>query len=162
MKKRAASLVIVVSGIAWWLTLPPPPPSLTTSTPNSVTTPQAPAAPLPAAVKAEALVEIDELPSLPDFSTLSEEEVHQTPEALIQAGEAIHRLIAEAETEPRKRKATLSSLFGCAANEEYPKALRALCYREGVSGIQRWDEAISLSDYSIPLEIQTLAQKVAN
>jgi hypothetical protein len=162
MKKRAASLVIVVSGIAWWLTLPSPPPSLTTSTPDPVATPQSPAAPLPDTKKVEALVEIDELPSLPDFSTLTEEEVHQTPEALIQAGEAIHKMIAAAEVEPQKRKATLSSLLDCAANKEYPKALRAQCYREGLSGIQRWDVTMSLSDYAIPVDIQTLSHKASN
>ncbi len=163
MKKRAASLVIVVSGITWWLTLPPPPQSISSSTPARASTAQpTTTVSLPTEKQAEATVAIEDLPSLPDFSTLSEEEVHHAPEALIEAGEAIQRMIAAAEADRPKRKPTLTSLLECAANDGYPAALRALCYREGLSGIQRWDEAISVSDYSIPVAIQTLAQKATH
>lgn len=159
MKKRAASVVIIVSAIGWWLTLPPPPQPVSSTTPPPEVMPKIISPPIK---QDEIPVVIEELPSLPDFSSLSEEEVHQTPEALIQAGEVVHRLIATAEEEPIKRRAVLNSLLTCAANADYPAALRALCYREGLNGMQRWDEALSLSDYAIPVEIQTLAQKATN
>lgn len=102
----------------------------------------------------------DLLPTLNDLGRLTEEEVHHTPEIVIQGGKIIHETLEEAENNPERREETLAFFFDCSSNQELAPAIRAMCWNRAVKAVSRWDIFIPISEYNVPNEIKLLAEKI--
>lgn len=102
----------------------------------------------------------DLLPTLNDLGRLTEEEVHHTPEIVLQGGKIIYETLEEAENHPERREETLAFFFDCSSNQDLAPAIRAMCWNKAVKAVSRWDIFIPISEYNVPNEIKLLAEKI--
>lgn len=102
----------------------------------------------------------DLLPTVNDLGRLTEEEVHHTPEIVLQGGKIIHETLEEAENHPERREETLAFFFGCSSNQDLAPAIRAMCWNKAVKAVSRWDIFVPISEYNVPNEIKLLAEKI--
>ncbi len=106
------------------------------------------------------LPSLDEFPTLADLQDLSEDEVHHTPEAVINGGRLVGQLIDRAEKNPPLREKTLQLLKSCAESDEVVTAVRAVCWKNTVSQMKNWRVFIPLSDMKVPANVLELSSQL--
>lgn len=101
-----------------------------------------------------------ELPTLGDLKALDEEELHHTPEIVLEGGMLVGKMIEKAEVEPTRREATLQFLKTCAENAEVAPQVRAVCWRKTLAQITEWKIFLPITDAKVPDDIKELASKL--
>lgn len=104
--------------------------------------------------------ELDKLPTLEDLRLLSEEEVHHTPQAILDGGRVIAQLIEKAENEPVLREHTVNLLLECAEAENIAASIRAVCWKNTISSIEKWKVFVPISNAKISPRVQELSSRL--
>lgn len=105
-------------------------------------------------------LKLEELPTMKDMQNLDEEELHNTPESVTKAGEQIGQLLHEGDQDPLLQDATLKLLLKCAESKDVVPSIRALCWKKTMNYLPRWNKAIPLNEFDVPLEIKLLGEKI--
>lgn len=100
------------------------------------------------------------LPTADDLGSLSEEEVHHTPEMIINGGEVIARVEDEAQDNPSLRGDALSFLKKCVEDQEIVDPIRAVCLNKIYKLIPQWQMPLPLDHSLISEEVSELAHKL--
>lgn len=108
----------------------------------------------------ELSVAMKQLPTMKDMEGLTEEEVHHTPDAVVEGGMLIGSLLEEAEKNPAKREETLKFFKSCAENSELMPAIRAVCWKRTLDQIPEWKIFLPISDADVPEDIKSLSSKI--
>lgn len=103
---------------------------------------------------------ITELPTLGDLKNLDPEELHHTPEIVLEGGMLVGKMIEKAEVEPTRREPTLHFLKTCAEDPEVVPAVRAVCWKKTLTQIEAWKIFLPVADAKVPDEIKSLAVKL--
>ncbi len=99
------------------------------------------------------------LPTLEEISDLKEEEVHHTPEIVMNAGTKIGELITAANDEPTRREETAKFFLSCAEDEDVVASIRALCWKSLTRKIPEWKVFVPIAEAKVPMEIQALSER---
>ena len=108
----------------------------------------------------ELTLAMDELPTVNDLSNLSTEELHHTPEMVLEGGMLVGEMIEKAEADPARRQETLKFLKDCAENNDVVHQIRAVCWRKTLAQIPEWKLFLPISDANVPDDIKDLAMKL--
>ena len=100
------------------------------------------------------------LPTLDDLQNLSMEEVHHTPEMILNGGELIGRIQDQAENDPSKRMAAMDFFRKCAEDHLMATPLRAVCLNKIYKLVPDWQIPLALADENISKEVNDLALKL--
>jgi hypothetical protein len=103
---------------------------------------------------------MNQLPTSKDLQNLDEEEVHHTPDIVIEGGMMVGNLIEKAEQDPKRREETLGFLKACAENPDVLPQIRAVCWNKTLAQIPEWKIFLPISDAKVPEDIQNLASKL--
>lgn len=103
---------------------------------------------------------LKELPTVDDLQTLTEEEVHHTPEIVIEGGRRVGQILEEAENHQERRQETIKFLVECAESKNVVPAIRALCWNKTLVKIPVWKVFYPISEAEVPQEIQELGLKI--
>lgn len=103
---------------------------------------------------------MNELPTAGDLQNLDKEELHHTPEIVLEGGMMVGRLIEKAETDLKRREPTLGFLKSCAENAEVLPQIRAVCWKKTLSLIPEWKIFLPIADAKVPEDIRTLASQL--
>ncbi|WP_408097740.1 hypothetical protein ACJVC5_02170 [Peredibacter sp. HCB2-198] len=120
----------------------------------------APTTEKPSADPKELSVTMTELPSLRDLEGLTDEEVHHTPDFIVEGGMKIGQLIEEADANPAKREETLKFMKSCAENDDLVPAIRAVCWKKTLTQITNWEIFLPISDAKVSDEVKNLASQL--
>ena len=104
--------------------------------------------------------ELDRLPQTVDMTELSDEEVHDTPDSIEEAGATIGKILEQAQNDPALRPQTMSFFVQCAESESVVDPIRALCWNKALVKIPEWDIYVPVSEIKIPKRIQSLASSI--
>jgi hypothetical protein len=104
--------------------------------------------------------DLKKLPTIDDLQTLSEEEVHHTPEMIKEGGEVIGRVHEEAQKDVTKRGHAMSFFKKCAEDDALPSAIRALCLHKIYKLVPEWKIPTPLDESKISSEVQDLSLKL--
>lgn len=99
------------------------------------------------------------LPTKDDLVNLSPQEVHHTPEMIMEGGEVIGKIHQEAELDPTKRSKAMSFFGQCAEDREIATALRAVCLSKVYKLVPRWQIPAAFT-LEISAEVEELALKL--
>lgn len=114
----------------------------------------------PSADPKELSVTMTELPSLRDLEGLTDEEVHHTPDFVVEGGMKIGQLIEEGNANPAKREPTLKFMKSCAENDDLVPAIRAVCWKKTLDHITKWEIFLPISDAKVSDEVKNLAAQL--
>ncbi len=106
------------------------------------------------------LPSLDEFPTISDLQNLSEDEVHHTPEAVLNGGRLVGQLIDRAEKNPALREKTVLLLKSCAESDEVVTAVRAVCWKNTVDQMKNWRVFVPLSDMKVPPQVLELSSQL--
>ncbi|WPU64757.1 hypothetical protein [Peredibacter starrii] len=120
----------------------------------------APTTSTPSTDPKELSVKMTELPSLRDLEGLTDEEVHHTPDFIVEGGMKIGQLIDEANANPAKREETLKFMKSCAENDDLVPAIRAVCWKKTLTQINNWEIFLPISDAKVSDEVKNLAAQL--
>ncbi len=174
MKKRYLILIAAVLGLgAVLLKNPPSPEEIVEPDEETLTRPQEfkkedlVAKPMkkPAEVgvpagQAPELPSLDEFPTIADLKDLSDDEVHHTPEVVMNGGRLVGQLIDRAEKNPALREKTLQLLKSCAESDDVVTAVRAVCWKNTVTQMKNWRVFVPLSDTKVPANVLELSSQL--
>lgn len=108
----------------------------------------------------ELSVAMKQLPTIRDMEGLTDEDVHHTPDAVVEGGMLIGELLEEAEKNPAKREDTLKFFKSCAENADLMPAIRAVCWKRTLDQIPEWKIFLPISDADVPEDIKVLSSKI--
>jgi hypothetical protein len=96
-----------------------------------------------------------ELPTISELSKLSNEEVHQTPRRILEAGLEIGKVVEMLEANPELTPQATQFYEKCSYNSNYPTSVRALCF----SHLRTLDPS-QANDSRIPAHIREISEKI--
>lgn len=108
----------------------------------------------------ELLKTLESLPEIEDIQALSAEEVHHTPEIVIEAGKKIGEIMEEAEENPESREEVMNFLVSCSEGENILPSVRALCYRNVLDKVPAWNIFVPVADLKVTKEVQSLSSSI--
>lgn len=108
----------------------------------------------------ELSVAMKQLPTIKDMEGLTDEDVHHTPQSVLEGGMLIGELLEDAEKNPERREETLKFFKSCAENDELMPAIRAVCWKRTLDQIPKWNVFLPISDANVPDDIKNLASKL--
>lgn len=103
---------------------------------------------------------IDKLPTVESLRKLTEDEIHHTPAAIIEGGKLIGRMIEQAHRDPALREETVKVLHECAQSENVATAIRAVCWKNTLTHIEKWKVFVPVSQSRIPPRVLELSSKL--
>ncbi|WPU64785.1 hypothetical protein [Peredibacter starrii] len=103
---------------------------------------------------------LKKLPTMGDLKNLTAEEVHHTPEIILEGGGLIGKVYDEAEREPKKRLDAMNFFKKCAVDQEIATSIRAMCLNKILSQVPLWNIPMSVTDAEISSEVFELAMKL--
>lgn len=104
--------------------------------------------------------ELDMLPTMNDLKALSEEEVHHTPQIILEGGRIIGQMIERADNNPELREETVKTLQACAESDEIATAIRAVCWKNTLNSIEKWKVFVPVSQSQIPERVIELSSQL--
>jgi hypothetical protein len=108
----------------------------------------------------ELSVAMKQLPTIRDMEGLTDEDVHHTPDSVVEGGMLIGELLEQADKNPAVREETLKFLKSCAENAELMPAIRAVCWKRTLDQIPQWKIFLPISDADVPDDIKVLSSKI--
>ena len=102
----------------------------------------------------------NDLPQIADISELSEADVHDTPEIVLNAARIISQVEKDGQSNNKERSAALSFLKACAEDDHLLTSVRALCLSKVYRLMPRWNRVIVIESKKIPKEVESLALEV--
>lgn len=111
-------------------------------------------------VAAELNKALNELPTLADLQSLSEEEVHHTPEVVMEGGKLVGEILEQAEKNPARREETVKFLAKCSEAQDVVPAVRAVCWKKTLTQINEWKVFIPVTELNVSDEIKSLGARL--
>lgn len=105
-------------------------------------------------------MDLDSLPTLDDMKDLSSDEVHHTPEVVLESAREIGRMIDAAEKNPELREKTVKFLLECAEASNVVASIRAVCWKNTMNGVSNWKVFVPVSEAKVPDNIKNLANQL--
>lgn len=105
-------------------------------------------------------MDLDSLPTLDDMKELSADEVHHTPEVVIESAREIGKMIDAAEKNPELREKTVKFLLECAESSNVVASIRAVCWKNTMNGVNNWKVFVPMSEAKVPDNIKNLANQL--
>ena len=120
---------------------------------------EGPVSSTPAREKMALLVEdtLRRMPTVQDLRALAEEEVHFTPQIIVEAGKRLATIALLAQDEPDSAPGAVSFYETCASDRDFPVAVRAVCYSNLMS--MDLSRSHSIAD-GVPKEVRELASQL--
>ncbi len=100
------------------------------------------------------------LPSFEDMKSLSEEEVHGTPEIVLQAGGIIGEVELGAQKDKSQRALAMIFFRNCAQDSALVHSARALCLNKVYTLIPQWKVPVFFKPELIPDVVKKLALRL--
>lgn len=120
--------------------------------------------PLPLQEKVEQITnpeaKIDSLPTIENLKALPEEQLHHTPEIILNGGALIGRIEDQAQQNPSARKEAMRFFKECAEAQNIALPLRAVCLRKIHKLIPDWEIPVLLSNEKISPEVLELSKEL--
>jgi hypothetical protein len=108
----------------------------------------------------DSIMDIGSLPTLDDMKELSPEEVHHTPEAVLESAREIGNMIENAEKNPELREKTVKFLLECSEADNVVASIRAVCWKNTMNGVTNWKVFVPVSSAKVPDNIKDLANQL--
>lgn len=105
-------------------------------------------------------MDLDSLPTNDDIKDLSPEEVHHTPELVLESAREIGKMIDAAEKNPELREKTVRFLLECAEASNVVASIRAVCWKNTMNGVTNWKVFVPVSEAKVPDNIKNLANQL--
>lgn len=105
-------------------------------------------------------MDLDSLPTLDDMKDLSADEVHHTPEVVLESAREIGKMIDAAEKNPELREKTVKFLLECAESADVVASIRAVCWKNTMNGVTNWKVFVPMSEAKVPDNIKNLANQL--
>ena len=102
----------------------------------------------------------NDLPQITDISELSEADVHDTPEIVLNAARIISQIENDGQSNDKHRPAVLSFLKACAEDNKVLTSVRALCLSKLYRLMPKWNRVIVIESKKISEEVESLALEV--
>jgi hypothetical protein len=96
------------------------------------------------------------IPKLTELKTLSDDETHGTPSLIIEAGAALGDLEEFLERKPEEFKSASRFFSDCAAGQDLPPAIRAMCLHSLQNNPTQWAPGVSAKLEGLPPDVLEL------
>lgn len=104
--------------------------------------------------------ELAALPTIESLQSLSEEEVHHTPQAIRDGAAVIGTMLENAEKNPELREKTVQFLFECAQNDSLVNSIRAICWKNTTDQLKTWKVFVPVSEAKIPDRVMEISNSL--